>query len=303
MRTLIRGTVPGMRIVSGGSCLFLILVSLAALAVQSVGQSTRSGAVSPIPGGSNSPQPDRKQADGSRPIELYRTHCIDCHETDGRGESSRETMPRIPDFTKPEWHRTHDDDRLQHSIRNGKGLMPAMKNKVAPTEVVHLVALVRNFRDGKQVVPEEPEDQEGSSTPPGPQRLADPTRPVPRSGEIPSLFQRLCSKCHGADGHGNAMRAEVPSLPDFTSSDWHQLRNDAQMTTSILEGKGTVMPAFSGKLDEPQVRELVGYLRSFAPAGARSTATQPSSDFHRRFHELQDEMNKLKQQYRALSRN
>lgn len=303
MRTLVRGTVPGTRVVSGRSCLLLILVSLAALAVRSFGQSTPSQAVRPIPGGSKSPRPDRTKADGARSIDLYRTHCMDCHETDGRGGSSREVMRKIPDFTKPEWHSAYDDDHLQHSIREGKGLMPAMKNQLGPTEVVHLVSLVRNFRGGGQVVPDEPADQQEPSTQPRLRGPAEPTRPVPRSEAIPGLFQRLCSSCHEADGHGNAMRAEIPWFPDFTSANWHQPRSDAQLTASILEGKGTVMPAFSGKIGEPQVRELVAYLRSFAPAGARSIPTKPPSDFRRRYQELQDEMNKLKRQYRALSRS
>jgi len=169
-----------------------------------------------------------------------------------------------------------------------------MKDKLRPTVVVHLVSLVRNFRGGEQVVPDEPENHEEPST---------SQSVVPRSDVIPGLFQRLCSSCHGADGHGNAMRAQLPWIPDFTALDWHQRRNDAQLTASVLEGKGTAMPAFNGKLGEPQVRELVDYLRSFVPAGARSIPkSKPSSDFHRRYQELQDEMNKLKRQYRDLSR-
>jgi mono/diheme cytochrome c family protein len=96
------------------------------------------------------------------------------------------------------------------------------------------------------------------------------------------------------------MRAQISWLPDFTAPDWHQRRSDAQLTASVLEGKWTAMPAFSGKLGEPQVRELVAYLRSLAPAGAQSTP-KSSSDFRRRYQALQDEMNKLKRQYRALS--
>jgi mono/diheme cytochrome c family protein len=226
---------------------------------------------------------------------------MDCHETDGRGGSTREVMQRIPDFTRPEWHGTHDDDGLQHSIREGKGFMPAMKDKLGPTEVVLLVTLVRSFRGGEQVVPDEPEDQNEPSTPPQPRGSAESTQSVPRSDAIPGLFQRLCSSCHGADGHGNAMRAQMPRIPDFTVSDWHQRRSDAQLTASVLEGRGTAMPAFSGKLDEPQVHALVGYLRSLVLGGAQSIP-RPSSDFRRRYQELQHEINKLERQYRALSR-
>jgi mono/diheme cytochrome c family protein len=88
--------------------------------------------------------------------------------------------------------------------------MPAMKDKIGPTEVVHLVSLVRNFRGGEQVVPDEPEEQEERSTPPGPRRLAEPTPPVARPDAILVLFQRLCSSCHGADGHGTAAKEIAP---------------------------------------------------------------------------------------------
>ncbi len=304
MSNLIRGTVPGTRIVSRISCLILIsiCVNLAALPLQSVAQLIPSLVISPTSRESKIPRQDRTQADHSRSIKLYRTHCIDCHETDGRGGSSRELMQTIPDFTRPEWHSAHDDDRLQHSIREGKGFMPAMKDKLRPTEVVHLVSLVRNFRGGEQVVPDEPADQQEPATQPEARTSTESARILAPSDAIPGLFQRLCSSCHGADGHGNGMRAQLPWLPDFTVLDWHQRRNDAQLTASVLEGKGTAMPAFNGKLGEPQVRELVAYLRSFVPAGARSIPTNPSSDFRRRYQELQDQMNKLKRQYRALSR-
>ncbi len=189
--------------------------------------------------------------------------------------------------------------------------MPAMKDKLRPTEVVRLVTFVRNFRGGEQVVAdeqdeqeeqeEEEEEQEEPSTPPGPRTLAEATPPAVRPDATPALFQRLCSACHGADGRGSAARAQLPALPDFSTPDWHQRRSDAQLEASVLNGKGTAMPAFSGKLDEAQARELVAYLRSLVPAGVRAIPTKSSSNFRRRYQELQDEMNELKRQYRALS--
>ena len=59
------------------------------------------------------------------------------------------------------------------------------------------------------------------------------------------------------------------------------------------------MPAFGGKLGEAQVRELVAYVRSFAPAESRSISG--TSDFYRRYLELRKEMDDLERQYRALS--
>jgi mono/diheme cytochrome c family protein len=254
--------------------------------------------------------PDRTKLDRPRSIELYRTHCMECHEADGCGESCRELMPRIPDFTRPEWHRARDDAALQKSIREGKGMMPSHKERLSPTEVVLLVTLIRDFEGGKQVVPVEPEGREEPSTRTKPaEPAAGATRStsrstseskVPPSQAIRGLFQRSCSACHGADGHGNAVRGQFPRIPDFASSNWQKGRIDAQLTASILEGKGKVMPAFGRKLGETQVRELVTYIRSFAPAESRSISGM--SDFYRRYLELRKQMDDLERQYRALSR-
>ena len=41
--------------------------------------------------------------------------------------------------------------------------MPPMKSKLGETDVVQLVALVRNFRGGQQIVPDDPEDEKNSA--------------------------------------------------------------------------------------------------------------------------------------------
>ena len=315
MSTVVR--VPlGMRMMSGGWCLPLMLVSLLSPMSQIVGQSTPAQVDGPKSGDSKIARPDRAKSDRPRSIELYRTHCLECHEEDGRGESSRELMRGIPDFTRHDWHREHDDASLHQSIREGKGMMPPKKDKLSPTDVVRLVSLIRDFRGGEQVIPDEPEGREEPSKGTQPEKSSEPAEPgaganrpasrstseskVPPSEAIRGLFQRSCAKCHGADGRGNALRVQFPRIPDFASSNWQKGRIDAQLTASILEGKGTAMPAFGGKLGEAQVRELVTYLRSFAPAESRSISG--TSDFYRRYLELRKEMDDLERQYRALSR-
>jgi mono/diheme cytochrome c family protein len=281
-----------------------------------VGQSSPAQVVSPTSGGAKIENPDRTKFDRSRAIELYRNHCLECHEEDGRGKSSRELMPRIPDFTKSEWHHAHDDASMQHSVRAGKGMMPAHKDELNQTDVVLLVILIRDFRGGKQVVPVEPEGQEEPSSRTEPETSAEPakpgaaaSRPASRSSSesmgvaseaIRGLFQRTCAKCHGPDGRGNELRDQFPRIPDFASTNWHKGRTDAQLTASILEGKGRSMPAFGGKLGGVQVQELVTHLRSFAPAESRSNSE--TSDFYRRYLELQKVMDDLERQYRTLSR-
>jgi len=262
--------------------------------------------------------PDRTLVNRSRSVRLYRAHCVDCHENDGRGEASRELMGSIPDFTKPEWHRARTNDRLVRSISEGKGQMPAMKGKLGKREVVELVALVRNFREGTQVLPDDSEESVHPTAPPVTQSSsvkevtssdAQPPVSPPRtardgasadSAMALSLFRRSCISCHGQDGRGEAMRDRIRRMPDFTLPAWHERRTDAEMCCSILEGKGTAMPAFRGRVGDAQARELVAYLRSFAPGMTRSNP-KSTDDFRRRFQHLREQMDDLDRQYRALS--
>jgi len=271
-----------------------------------------------MPGGSPPTRPDRTAAghSRSRSLQLYRTHCIDCHDQDGRGEPVREIMKSIPDFTRPDWHQVRSNERLVHSIREGKGSMPAMKAKLGETEVVQLVSLVRNFRGARQLVPDESEEEGRSSNPIEPKQTTaipttdshtrqsvSPATNAPVNHEAAAgrgVFQRFCVACHGADGQGSALRAQMPAIPDFASSVWQQRRSDSQVTTTILEGKGTAMPTFRGKLDEEEVRNLLAHLRTLAPISTSATK-EPPTDFKQRFQRLQQEMDNLNRQYRALS--
>ncbi len=195
--------------------------------------------------------------------------------------------------------------------------MPAMKRKLGEPEVVQLVMLVRKFRGGQQVVREEPEDEknsakssEGKNKTSGEKGVVH--RPQPdspamnvhvnqRSDTGRGIFQQFCKSCHGSDGRGTTLRDQTPSIPDFTSQVWQQRRSSPALTTTILEGKGTVMPAFRGKLTEAQVRDLVAYLRAFAPRPV-SASVGPATDFKRRFDQLTQELDDLKKRYQDLSK-
>jgi mono/diheme cytochrome c family protein len=236
MNTLARKGSSFTSTVFGGSCLLMLLSCLGAWHVKSFGQSTSASQARRVPGGSNLSRPDRAEADDahSRTHQLYRDHCIDCHDTDGRGEPSRDTMRSIPDFTKHDWHQARSNERLVHSIREGRGSMPAMKGKLAETDVVQLVALVRNFRGGQQLVPDEPEDEKKSAK--SSERKNKTARengvvpiPQPDSPAINAhvkreadagrgIFQRFCKSCHGSDGRGTTLRDQTPSIPDSSAA-------------------------------------------------------------------------------------
>ncbi len=115
---------------------------------------------------------------------------------------------------------------------------------------------------------------------------AGPTNPGAAAGtsaKASSLFVQRCARCHGDDGTGSGLRGTMGRLPNFANVHWQQQRSDAQLVVSILEGKGSRMPAFAGRLSRAEARALVGHIRSLAPPALVDTDASSALDFHERF--------------------
>jgi mono/diheme cytochrome c family protein len=239
-------------------------------------------------------------------LRVYRSVCLRCHDGDGRGEPIRNVFPKVPDFTANDWQRSRSDAELSHSILEGKGkAMPKMKAKLGTVEVARMVAFVRAFQGGKQVVEEDPggpavaaEGREGAMR----RAPADPA-PLAQAAHLRAVtaqFRRLCTACHGIDGRGTVARRDFPSIPDFTQRAWHEGRTDPHLVVSVLEGKGAAMPPFREKLTREQARDLVALVRTFAPAGARPAEAASPTAFDEQFRLLREEFDTLEKQRRAL---
>src|SRR6478672_2720146 len=72
-----------------------------------------------------------------------------------------------------------------------------------------------------------------------------------------ATYKAKCAMCHGADGKGGKMGTR-----DFASAEV-KAETDAQLTDIITKGKGK-MPAYSGKLKDTEIKDLVTYVRGLA---------------------------------------
>jgi mono/diheme cytochrome c family protein len=134
-------------------------------------------------------------------------------------------------------------------------------------------------------------------------------RPPHATPEVPSaeqlaqarnFFRQHCQRCHGADGMGTRTRSTREPTPNFTNHAWQAQRTDLRLLVAILDGSGTQMPAFAGRVDAGQARALVAHVRTFdAVRGAQSA--DPPSDFDKRLDELQQEWQELRKQFWELS--
>jgi mono/diheme cytochrome c family protein len=294
---------------------------------------------------------------------VFGTHCFVCHDTTGRGNPLiRPAMPEVPDFTAVAWQKSRTDADLAQSILLGKGkFMRPMADKLGTVDIKQIVALVRGFQGGKQVIP--------LGAPAGPKPfapviVATPSTPTPstdlpvlgativasissptgqgpvlaafalssRSSSltisstpvpdlkdeqpppIPSdeatarmrigenIFRQYCFVCHDLDGKGTKMRSVLPPIPDFTNAAWHKERSDAQLRVSILEGKGTMMPANRGRVTEEQAGDLVAFIRTFGPAKLLTGKTKAvDSDFWKSFRQLEEQCDQLTKELQKIN--
>src|SRR3954468_367182 len=80
-----------------------------------------------------------------------------------------------------------------------------------------------------------------------------------QSPEGRASFQNRCSACHGTDGKGGE---HAPSILARVQS-----RNDQELTAFLHEGSPLRgMPGFA-ELPDAEMRALVGFVRTLAPAG------------------------------------
>jgi mono/diheme cytochrome c family protein len=92
----------------------------------------------------------------------------------------------------------------------------------------------------------------------------------------------------------------MPEIPDFSRRTWQERRSRAELTATIVRGRGTNMPGFGDTLSPEQVRELVELVRAFNPAPAGPSSLS-AGDFDARLTQLQGEFESLRREYRSLS--
>jgi hypothetical protein len=80
--------------------------------------------------------------------------CTRCHDADGTGQSSRDSLREIPDFHSHKWQASRSDAELLVSILEGKGKhMPSFRGKISDAEARDLIAAIRAFDSTPAVRP------------------------------------------------------------------------------------------------------------------------------------------------------
>lgn len=72
------------------------------------------------------------------------------------------------------------------------------------------------------------------------------------------LFLNYCSQCHASDGRGSK------GFPNLTDKDWLYGGDPQVVKTSIMEGRGGMMPALGAALGEEGTKDVAHYVMSLS---------------------------------------
>src|ERR1700730_1743454 len=90
--------------------------------------------------------------------------------------------------------------------------------------------------------------------------LASPAAAEDSTGA--NVYKAKCLTCHAKDGSGNTPVGKSLQSADLRSPEV-QKKSDAELTTSISEGKGN-MPAFKTLISEDEMHLVLSYVRTLA---------------------------------------
>ncbi len=79
-------------------------------------------------------------------------------------------------------------------------------------------------------------------------------------GSGADTYKAKCAMCHGADGLAANAMGKMYKIPPFNSPDVVKA-SDADLIAATKNGKGK-MPAYAGKLTDPQIKDVVAYIRT-----------------------------------------
>jgi len=86
-----------------------------------------------------------------------------------------------------------------------------------------------------------------------------------RSQDTAGLYKTKCATCHGTDGKGDTPVGKKIGVRDFSSPEV-QKESDQELIEITARGKNK-MPGYGSTLKNPQIKDLVAYLRDLAKKG------------------------------------
>jgi mono/diheme cytochrome c family protein len=94
------------------------------------------------------------------------------------------------------------------------------------------------------------------------------TGPEQAAERAEQTFNKICGRCHGADGKGGVGFGAVKAPQNFRDAAFQASRTDEQLKQVIRAGQGA-MPGYGNLFSDEDLQGLVGKIRSFAPGAKK----------------------------------
>jgi cytochrome c oxidase cbb3-type subunit III len=196
---------------------------------------------------SAAPPPSSDAAEGAK---LFGKYCALCHGPEAKGYAA----DNAPSLVTDTFLRSATDDFIAAGTaagRPGTAMAPYGASHGGPlsdAQIRQIVAFVRSK---------------------GP--AAEPLTAVAkgRAEAGAPLFQAMCASCHADGPKRNAPRLDLPSFLHIAT--------DSFIDYAIRKGRpGTPMEAYAGRLKQPQINDIIAYLRTFENPTPPSTLPPPT---------------------------
>jgi cbb3-type cytochrome c oxidase subunit III len=98
-------------------------------------------------------------------------------------------------------------------------------------------------------------------------KLKNPVEKTPESAAAGrKVYQRLCVRCHGAEGKGDGGAAGAVPPSDFTDDVWDHGSSDGEIFTVIHDGTSADMEGYAQRISDTDIWNVVNYIRTFGAA-------------------------------------
>lgn len=160
---------------------------------------------------------------------LFEDNCAACHGYNGQGSQ----MLGAPKLTDNIWLYGGKVSDILHTINYGRqGVMPAHKASLDRGKINAVANYVLSLSDLAHN-----------------ESAAEKGQPI---------FAQTCAVCHSADATGNPMLG----APDLTDDDWLYGNSITSVKESIRNGRNGIMPDWSERLNENQIKLLAAWVLS-----------------------------------------
>jgi cytochrome c oxidase cbb3-type subunit 3 len=188
----------------------------------------------------------------------FRVNCITCHGAGAAG-SLPGTKGGYPNLNDDDWLWGGDLATIEQTITHGIR---------SPADDATRMSQMPSFGHDGILNPEQVQDVTSFV-----RTLSRLEAPSPSSARGSTIFAANCVVCHGPAGHGG----RPVGAPNLADAIWLYGSSRDDVTASVTNAHGGVMPAWGGKLDAVTIKMLAAYVHSLGGGEAAPVSATPTA--------------------------